>query len=72
MRCKDSKTCRVPLPSHSEQIKVPHARGRSPGAPQGDMNGNFKDGAWTAEAIEERKWARGLVSSFAGKGAEDE
>jgi hypothetical protein len=38
--------------------------GLSPGAPRGAKNGNFKDGDWTAEAIEERKWLRSLVRSF--------
>jgi hypothetical protein len=37
----------------------------SPGAPRGVNNGNFKNGDWTAEAIEERKWLRSLVQSFA-------
>jgi hypothetical protein len=35
--------------------------GLSPGAPCGSKNGNFKNGDWTAEAIEERKWLRSLV-----------
>ncbi|MFZ1884142.1 MAG: HGGxSTG domain-containing protein, partial [Rhodoplanes sp.] len=35
--------------------------GLSPGAPRGQRNGNFKDGQWTAEAIEERRWLRSLV-----------
>jgi hypothetical protein len=39
--------------------------GLSPGAPRGPKNGNFKTGDWTAEAIEERKWLRSLVKSFA-------
>jgi hypothetical protein len=39
--------------------------GLSPGAPRGAKNGNFRDGDWTAEAIEERKWLRSLVRSFA-------
>jgi hypothetical protein len=37
----------------------------SPGAPRGGKNGNFKKGDWTAEAIEERKWLRFLIRSFA-------
>jgi hypothetical protein len=37
----------------------------SPGAPRGAKNGNFKSGDWTAENIEERKWLRSLVRSFA-------
>ena len=39
--------------------------GLSPGAPRGPKNGNFKTGDWTAEAIEERKWLRSLLQSFA-------
>jgi hypothetical protein len=35
--------------------------GLSPGAPKGSQNGNYKNGEWTAEAIEERKWLRDLV-----------
>ena len=38
--------------------------GLSPGAPRGAKNGNFTNGDWTAEAIEERKWLRSLVRSF--------
>jgi glucans biosynthesis protein len=42
--------------------------GLSPGAPRGARNGNFTNGDWTFEAIEERKWLRSLVRSFAKKG----
>jgi hypothetical protein len=42
--------------------------GLSPGAPRGPRNGNFKKGDWTTEAIEERKWLRSLVRSFAKTG----
>jgi glucans biosynthesis protein len=38
--------------------------GLSSGAPRGAKNGNFKNGDWTAEAIEERKWLRSLVQAF--------
>jgi hypothetical protein len=38
--------------------------GLTPGAQRGAQNGTFKDGDWTAEAIEERKWLRSLVRSF--------
>jgi len=30
------------------------------------LRGNFKNGDWTADAIEERKWLRSLVRSFTG------
>jgi hypothetical protein len=39
--------------------------GLSPGAPHGQMNGNFRNGNWTAEAIAERRWLRSLVQLFA-------
>ena len=35
--------------------------GASPGAPQGAANGRYRDGYWTREAIEERKFIRSLV-----------
>ena len=38
--------------------------GRSTGAPQGRGNGNYKDGTFTAEAIEERQWLRSIVGTF--------
>jgi hypothetical protein len=42
--------------------------GLSSGAPRGPKNGNFKNGDWTADAIEERKWLRSLVQSYAKDG----
>jgi hypothetical protein len=39
--------------------------GLSPGAPRGAENGNFRNGNWTADAIEERRWLRSLVKAFA-------
>jgi hypothetical protein len=41
--------------------------GLSPGAPRGTKNGNFRNGHWTAEAIQERKWLGSLVKAFASK-----
>src|SRR5438094_592365 len=38
--------------------------GLSPGAPRGSRNGNYTNGEWTAEAIEERRWLRSLVRAF--------
>jgi|SRR6266446_3181100 hypothetical protein len=35
--------------------------GLSPGAPRGAANGNYRDGYWTREAVEERKFIRSLV-----------
>ena len=31
-------------------------------------NGNYRNGNWTAEAIEERRWLRSLVQTFANIG----
>jgi hypothetical protein len=42
--------------------------GLSPGAPRGSRNGNYTNGEWTAEAIEERRWLRWLVEAFAKTG----
>jgi hypothetical protein len=39
--------------------------GLSPGAPRGMKNGNFRNGNWTAEAVEERRWLRALLKAFA-------
>ena len=41
--------------------------GLSPGAPRGTKNGNFSNGHWTAEAIEERRWLRSLVKAFGSR-----
>jgi hypothetical protein len=38
--------------------------GLSPGAPRGVKNGNFRNGNWTVNAIEERTWLRSLVRTF--------
>jgi hypothetical protein len=32
---------------------------------RGTKNGNFSNGNWTAEAVEERRWLRSLVKAFA-------
>jgi hypothetical protein len=38
--------------------------GRSPGAPTSRANGNYKDGTFTAEAIEERQWLGSVVRTY--------
>jgi hypothetical protein len=40
--------------------------GLSPGAPRGKANGNYRDGYWTREAVEERKFIRSLVKGTLG------
>jgi hypothetical protein len=48
---------------------MPNGKGRihgglSPGAPRGVANGNYRDGYWTREAVEERKFFRSLVKGI--------
>jgi hypothetical protein len=59
-------TLRIELPTRRTEVSL-HG-GLSPGAPRGRKNGSFRSGDWTAEAIEERKWARSLARAFAQKG----
>jgi hypothetical protein len=39
--------------------------GLSPGAPKGKANGRYRDGYWTAEAIQERKRVRDVARTYA-------
>jgi hypothetical protein len=39
--------------------------GRSTGAPHGDGNGNYKNGYWTAEAVEDRRWTKEMLQVYA-------
>jgi hypothetical protein len=39
--------------------------GLSSGAPRGEGNGNFKDGYWTAETTEERRWVKKMLQIYA-------
>lgn len=57
-RTRSGRPCRCPaMPNGKCRI---HG-GASPGAPQGAANGNYRDGYWTREALEERKFLRSLV-----------
>jgi hypothetical protein len=38
--------------------------GRSTGAPKGRANGNYRDGTFAAEAVQEREWLRSLVRTY--------
>ncbi len=53
--------CRPPLSgSRDPRAHTAYAARRAePRAPKGSRNGNFIDGAWTAEALEERRWTTG-------------
>jgi hypothetical protein len=61
------------------QCRCPAIRGRlrcrihgglSPGAPKGVRNGNYVDGTFVAEAIEERRWVKQMVQLYA-KGTDE-
>jgi hypothetical protein len=41
--------------------------GASPGAPRGAANGRFRDGFWTRESVEERKFIRLLLKGTLGE-----
>jgi glucans biosynthesis protein len=45
--------------------------GASTGAPRGHKNGNFRNGNWTVDAIEEGRWLRSLVQTFAKNGTSE-
>jgi hypothetical protein len=70
-RTRAGTPCQCPAIRARKRCRI-HG-GLSPGAPRGALNGNYKDGHWTAEAIGERKWVRSLVQPFATMGkANDE
>jgi hypothetical protein len=57
-RTRSGTTCLCPaMPNGKCRI---HG-GLSPGAPRGAANGNYRDGYWTREAVEQRKFIRLLV-----------
>ena len=43
--------------------------GASPGAPRGPANGRFRDGFWTRETVEERRFIQSLLKSALNFGA---
>src|SRR5258705_8326760 len=59
-RTRAGRVCRCPaMPNGKCRL---HG-GLSPGAPRGFANGRFRDGYWTREAIEERKFIRSLLKT---------
>jgi hypothetical protein len=55
--------CRCPA---MENGKCRLHGGLSPGAPRGSANGRFRDGFWTHEAVEERRFIRLLLKGTLG------
>ena len=62
-RTRAGTPCQCPAIHGRERCRL-HG-GRSTGAPTGRSNGNYVDGYFTAEAIEERRWAKSLLGIFA-------
>jgi hypothetical protein len=56
------------MPRHPQPETLPSSRGFRPRRAQGSRNGNYTEGDWTAEALEERRWVRELVRFFANPG----
>jgi hypothetical protein len=68
-RTRAGTTCQRPAMRGRKRCRL-HG-GLSPGAPRGTKNGNFRNGNWTAEAVEEHRWLRALVQTFAKAGASE-
>jgi hypothetical protein len=54
-------TCQCPAIRGRARCRI-HG-GLSTGAPKGAKNGNYVDGTFTTEAIEERRWIRSMVAT---------
>jgi hypothetical protein len=60
--------CRCPAIRGRTRCRI-HG-GLSTGAPRGERNGNFKNGYWTSEAVQERRWVKQMVQLYA-KGTDE-
>jgi hypothetical protein len=65
-RNRAGTSCQCPAMRGRERCRL-HG-GRSTGAPKGARNGNYKDGTFTAEAIEERQWVKSMIVTFGKSG----
>jgi hypothetical protein len=61
-RTRAGTPCRCPAIRDRNRCRL-HG-GRSPGAPKGRGNGNYKDGTFTTEAVEERQWLTSVVRTY--------
>jgi len=61
-KTKAGGPCRCPAIRDRKRCRL-HG-GRSPGAPKGCDNGNYRDGTFTAEAVQERQWLRSMVRTY--------
>lgn len=61
-RTRAGGACQCPALRQRNRCRL-HGGG-SPGAPRGLGNGNYKDGGYTAEAVEERQWLKSIVRTY--------
>jgi hypothetical protein len=68
--CGGANAIRHPMQTrtHPGSQSVPSSWRPQPGAPKGEKNGNYSNGDWTVEAIEERKWLRHQIKTNANLG----
>jgi hypothetical protein len=52
-------------PSMKGRMRCRLHGGRNTGPPRGSGNGNYRDGTYTAEALDERQWLRSVVRTYA-------
>jgi hypothetical protein len=64
MRCEDEGWWRASMSGCPGPEAVPHPWRDEPGAPRGERNGNFKDGLWTCEAVQEGR-AKEMLKLYA-------
>ncbi len=62
-KTRNGTRCRHPKAPGKKRCWL-HGGAPGSGAPSGERNGSFKDGAFTKQAIAERKWAKGLVRAL--------
>jgi glucans biosynthesis protein len=61
-KTRSGGTCQCPAIRSRNRCRL-HG-GRSSGAPKGRGNGNYKDGTFTEEAVQERQWLRSVVRTY--------
>lgn len=55
---------KIAINPNAPPIVAACAAASSAGGPKGRANGNYRDGTFTAEAIQERKWLRSVVRTY--------
>lgn len=66
-RTRSGSPCKAPAVAGRRRCRM-HGGAEGSGAPPGERNGNYRNGYWTKEAIDERRHLRALVRMFGGAG----